>query len=363
MARDPGNGQATSALEGAPDAAPDATDEPDTTEEEARGGPLGAVDRFQQRYAYLAFPVGVVRKFGDDRAGRLAALISYYGFFSLFPLLLVATTIIGFVLDDKQAEELQESIVAEIPVVGSQVAGQANELSGSIPALVVGLVLALWAGLGCMQAAQDAMNEVWDVPRLVQPSFAAKRLRSLGSLIVFGSAILVSTFVTQLVSRLSDLPELARIGGAVLSFAVSVSLYLLLFRMLTTARPPWRRLLPGALLGALGFTVLQHLGSWYIERTITGAEDTYGTFAVVIGLLSWLYLLGQLSVFAAEVNVVAARRLWPRALFPPKLTEADRESLTAEVLAQQMRPEQEISVSYVASRDADDGEAPTPASE
>ncbi len=317
---------------------------------EPRGGILGALDRFQQRYPPLAFPVGVVRKFGDDRAGRLAALVAYYGFFSIFPLLLVATTIIGFVFDAEDADRLQDSIIAEIPVIGSQVANQSDELSGSAFALVVGIVIALWAGLGCMQAAQDAMNEVWDVPRVAQPSFFAKRLRSLGTLAVFGATLVVSTFATQAMALVSGLPGTARAGGAVLSLAINVALYLVVFRVLTTGRQRWRVLLPGALVGGLGYSVLQFAGTWYIDRTISGAEDTYGTFAVVIGLLSWLYLLGQLSVFAAEVNVVAARCLWPRSLFPPKLTKVDRRVMTSEVVSQQLRPEQQIEVTYADER-------------
>jgi YihY family inner membrane protein len=276
-------------------------------------------------------------------------LIAYYGFFSLFPLLLVATTIIGFVFEGKNAEELQDSIIAEIPVIGSQVAGQANELTGSVPALIIGLIVALWAGLGCMQAAQDAMNEVWDVPRVVHPSFLAKRLRSLGTLALLGLALVVSTLTTQVLSLLPELAGAARVGGAACSLAINIALYLVVFRVLTTGRPAWRELLPGAVVGGLGYSVLQHVGTWYVERTISGAQDTYGTFAVVIGLLSWLYLLGQLTVFAAEINVVATRHLWPRSLFPPKLTKADREVLTAEVTSQQMRPEQQVSVAYVSA--------------
>jgi inner membrane protein YhjD len=318
--------------------------------EEPRGGPLGAIDRFQQRHTVLAFPVGVVRKFGDDRAGRLAALIAYYGFFSLFPLLMVATTIIGFVFEDKEADELQDSIIAEIPVIGSQIAGQANELNGSILALLIGLGVALWAGLGCMQAAQDAMNDVWDVPRVAHPSFVGKRLRSLLTLAVLAAALLVSTFSAQVISILDDLPAVARLGGAILSIAVNVALFLVVFKVLTTAPVTWKQLLPGAIVGGIGYGLLQYLGTWYVERTITGAADTYGTFAVVIGLLSWLFLLGQLTVFAAEVNVVATRRLWPRSLFPPKLTKADKEVLAAEITSQQMRPEQEISVGYAEDR-------------
>jgi inner membrane protein YhjD len=315
-------------------------------ERPSRGGVLGRIDRFQQRRPPLAFVVGVIRKFGDDRAGRLAALVAYYAFFSLFPLLLAATTVVAYVVGDRSAQDLQDSALAQIPVIGSQISNNVNTLSGSGLALVVGVALALWAGLGCMQAAQDGMSEVWDVPRVNEPSFIAKRLRSLGTLGVMAAALLVGTAATQVVTLLPDLPGLARFGGVVASGLVNIGLFLVVFQVLNPERHPWRQLLPGAVVGGIGYTALQAVGQWYVNRTVKGAADTYGTFAVVIGLLSWLYLLGQLLLFSAEVNVVAARRLWPRALFPPRLTTADRRVVSAAATSQQLVEEEKIDVSF-----------------
>jgi YihY family inner membrane protein len=307
---------------------------------------LGAVDQFQQHHRPLAFAVGVMRKFGDDRAGRLAALISYYGFFSIFPLLLAAATILAFVAGTGEANKLQESAISQIPVVGTQIGGSVQTLDGSGPALVVGVLLALWAGLSCMQAAQDAMNEVWSIPRFAQPSYVSKRLRSVASLAIIGASLAVSTFATQVTSLLPDLPGIARGGALVLSVLVNCAVFLLVFQVLTSVHQPWGELLPGAAVGGVGYTALQTLGRWYVNRTVTGATDTYGTFAIVIGLLSWLYLLGQFTLIAAEVNVVYARRLWPRSVFPPKLTRADRNVMEATARTQQLRPEERIDVSF-----------------
>jgi YihY family inner membrane protein len=312
----------------------------------ARGGIRGAIDQFQQRHRPLAFMVGVIRKFGDERAGRLAALIAYYGFFSIFPLLLAASTILAFVADRGEADRFENSALSQIPVLGDQIGGSAATISGSGAALIVGVALALWAGLACMQAAQDAMNDVWSIPRVAQPGYLPKRLRSIASLAVIGASFLVSTFATQAITALPDLPGIARVAGLVLSVVVNAAVFLLMFQVLATTHQPWRDLVPGAAIGGIGYTALQTLGHLYVDRTIKGASDTYGTFAIVIGLLSWLYLLGQFMLLAAEINVVRARHLWPRSLFPPKLTRADRKALAAAARAQQARPEQRIDVSF-----------------
>jgi YihY family inner membrane protein len=197
-----------------------------------------------------------------------------------------------------------------------------------------------------MQAAQDAMNEVWAIPRAAQPGYVPKRLRSIASLSVIGASLLVSTFATQAITVLPDLPGIARGAGLALTVVVNALVFLVVFQVLATEHQPWRQLVPGAAVGGVGYTLLQTVGHWYVDRSINGASDTYGTFAIVIGLLSWLYLLGQFTLFAAEINVVRARHLWPRSVFPPKLTAADRKAMVAAAQAQQLRPEQRIDVTF-----------------
>ena len=287
------------------------------------------LDRWQRSVPPLAFLVGVVKKFGDDRAGRLAALIAYYGFFSLFPLLLVAVTVVGYALGDRSAEEIKSSALGQIPVVGDRIGAQVGPLQGSVIALVIGVATALWAGLGCMQAAQDAMNEVWAVPRLEQPSFLVKRVRSAGVLAVIGVSLLAGGTVSQLLSLLPGLGGGGRLVAVVASVVVNTAVYVLAFQILAAGGQRWRSLVPGAVVAGIGYTALQLGGQWYVRRAISGAEDTYGAFAVVIGLLGWLYLLAQVSLFAAEVNVVHANQLWPRSLRADQLTTADEEIVRA----------------------------------
>ncbi len=313
------------------------------------------LDRWQRRLPPVAFLVGVVKKFGDDRAGRLAALIAYYGFFSLFPLLLVAVTVVGYALGDRSAEEIKSSALGQIPVVGDQIGAQVGPLQGSAVALALGVATALWAGLGCMQAAQDAMNEIWDVPRLDQPSFLVKRVRSAGVLAVIGVSLLAAGAVAQLLSLLPVLDGGGRLVAVLASVLVNTAVYVLAFQILAAGGQRWRALVPGAVVAGIGYTALQLGGQWYVRRTITGAQDTYGTFAVVIGLLGWLYLLAQLSIFAAEINVVHANRLWPRSLRADQLTEADEEIVRAAARSARLRRDTEITVRFPRRGSAGDG--------
>ncbi len=289
-----------------------------------RGRLLAVVDRWQQRTRPAAFAVGVVRKFSDDRAGRAAALVAYYGFFSLFPLLLVAVTVIGFVFKGGQRDWLRDSALAQIPVIGDQLRDQVHPLDGNVSALVIGLVAALWAGLGCMQAAQDGINAVWGLPRADQPNFFWKRVRSLGALGVVSLTLVVGAVATQVPTLLPDVPGLGRAAGLVISALLNAVLFALAFQVLATGRQRWGDLVPGAVLAGVGYSVLQVVGQWFVRRRVTGASSTYGTFAVVIGLLTWLYLLAQLCLVAAEVIVVRTDRLWPRSLSGEPTTDADR---------------------------------------
>lgn len=322
---------------------------PDPEQESGLKRLILRLDRLQRRVTPLAFVYGVVKKFGDDRAGRLAALVAYYGFFSLFPLLLVLVTVLGFVLEGNPdwRADIEASAVEQFPVIGDQLPTEATTpLAGSGLALVVGVAVALWAGLGAMQAAQDAMNTVYSIPRAEYPNFAKKRLKSLLTLLTLGAMLLGSAALSQFVRQVPDVLGAARALLVVGTVLVISLVFLVAFQVLTAQRQPWARLLPGALLAGVAYYVLQQIGAWYVNRTVTGAEDTYGTFAVVIGLLGWLYLQAQLTIISAEVNVVAARRLWPRSLLPEHLTEADRTVLTATATSQRILPHQEIQVGF-----------------
>jgi YihY family inner membrane protein len=286
---------------------------------------LGRFDRFQQRHAALAVPLAVLKKFSDDGAGNQAALIAYYGFFSLFPLLLVFTTILGYVLAGNHAaqQSVQNSLLAQIPI-----GIHAHSLTGKPLALVIGLAGALLSGLGVTMATQNAFNTVYAVPRKERPNFLSARWRSLKLLVVFGVLQIVSTAVAGLVSGGIGGVALT-IAGLIVALIVNLALFYAVFRFMTDNSVPTSELRPGIAIAAVAWEVLQALGGIYVSHVLKGDSNTYGTFATVIALLVWLYLGARIVVYSAEINVVLKRGLWPRSLLGDPPLPADRRARAA----------------------------------
>jgi membrane protein len=313
---------------------------------------LERLDRFQQGNRFLAVPFAVVRKFADDQAGNLAAVLAYYGFFSLFPLLLVLVTVLGFVLAGhaELQQRVLDSALAQFPVIGDQIGKDVGSITGSGLALAIGVVGTLWGGLGITQQAQNAMNTVWGVPRSRWPNFWLRLARGLGVLAVLGLGALAAT----LLSGLGTVPGLHALGR-VLPFAgtllLNLALFLFAFKVLTSVALPWRWLLPGTALAGVAWTVLQVVGGYYVTHQLKSASQVYGTLALVIGLLSWLYLGAQLFLYSAELNVVLAKRLFPRSMFPPPLTEGDKRGISTVAKVDELRPEANIEVGFEPERE------------
>ncbi len=310
-------------------------------------GPVRRFDAFQQRKKGLALPVAVFKKFGDDQAGNLAALVAYYAFFSIFPLLLVMTTVLGFVLQNNSSAErsVEQSVLGQLPVIGSSI--KLHALGGSVPALVIGLVTSLLGGLGVTNAAQNALDRVWAVPFKDRPNFLTSRLRGLGLLVLLGVLFLISTAASGLVSGGLG-GSLAMVAGYLVSLLVNLALFFAAFRFMTAKSVTTRELGPGAIVAAVLWTILQSVGGYYIDHVVKSSTDTYGTFALVVGLLVWLHLGAQLTLYAAEINVVLKRRLWPRSLFGPPDEPADQKTLTALAKVEERSDEQQVDVEFKA---------------
>ena len=284
----------------------------------------------------------MIKKFGDDQGGNLAALIAYYGFFSLFPLLLVFVSVLGFVLDgDAHARQtVLDSALKDFPIIGDQLGS--GTLTGNGTALIVGFAGALLGGLGVTLAAQAAFNRIHGVALRDRPGFLPARLRGLGLLAVLGVLQIASTGAAGLVSGGLGGPLLV-VAGLAVSLAVNFVLFWAAFRLLTDASVPTRGLRPGILLATTVWTALQAVGGAYLGHVVKSAGATYGTFATVIGLLTWLFLGARVVVIAAELNSVIAGALWPRSLFDPP-EPADRKVLTTLATMQERRDGQRVAV-------------------
>jgi YihY family inner membrane protein len=306
---------------------------------------LHSLDRRQQRSRRLSFVAAVYKKFSDDQAGHLAALIAYYGFVSLFPLLLVLVTALGFVLqgDPHAREQILNGTLGQFPLISDQITH--SGLRGSAIGLVVGIVGSLLAGLGITGATQNAFNRIWAVPFRERPNFIFARLRGLVMLAILGAMSIISTVAAGFVGSASHGAP-AVVAGVVVAFAFNIALFMTAFKILTAIDLGWRDLLPGVIVAAVFWQALQHLGGFYVDHELKKTGPLYGLFAVVLGLVAWLYLGAQLTMFAAEINVVRVRKLWPRSLFGPPLLDADRRALSEAAEAQERVQGQEIEVTF-----------------
>jgi membrane protein len=285
---------------------------------------LDRVDAFQRRVPPLAVAHGVVKKYGEDRAGQLAMLLAYKGFFSLFPLLLAFVTTLGLVLrdNDELREELIDSTLANVPVIGTEIVQGAAGIEGSVVVLVGSILVSLWAGLGLLDMLQESLNTVWGVRQVDRPTWVMRRLRDVPGAVLIAACAVLSGAGRWL---LADVPGgvLRWLGGALLPIAAGAVASLGLHRLLCARKVPVAALLPGAAAAGLGWWGLQALGGWFITRFIAQSSDTYGVFVVVLGLLTWTYLLGMLYLYSIEFAAVLADRRWPRSLAGTNLTDAD----------------------------------------
>ena len=317
---------------------------------------LRRLDAWQRSRAGLAFPFAVVKKFGDDQAGNLAALIAYYAIFSIFPLLLALSTVLGYVLHGHPdwQHTVTNSALKNIPLMGKN---HPVPLHGSVFALVVGLLLALWSGLGVAKSAQTAFDTVYLVPKVERPGFPWGLLRALRIVVLGGLGFIATTAVSSAVTTVQsigglDLGPGLRVIGICVGVALNAALFLVLFRWLTVRDVRWRDALPGAVISALALQGLQIASSALIAHKLTSAKTTYGNFAAVIVLMSWFYLQAQVVLLAAEVNVVRQSRLWPRALVDAPATSADYRAYEAYAEREQYQPDEAVDTEFTDDENA-----------
>jgi YihY family inner membrane protein len=317
------------------------------------------VDAWQQRHKPAAFTFGVIKKYGDDNAGQLVASLSHAAFVSLFPLLLVLVTILGLVAasDPALQHRVLSAVTDQFPLMSQDLRGNVEQLrTSSLIGLIVGLLVTLWGTTGLAQAGMFAMAQIWNIPGTRRPGY----LQRLGRTGLFLLVLVVGVIATTGLASLNafghqSVPIL--VGANALALATNMGMYVLSFRVLTPKCVPTGDLVPGAVLAGLAWTALQAGGALVVSHFLNSGS-VYGIFGIVLSLLAWIYLVLEVTVYAAEVNVVRARRLWPRSLVQPPLTDADRAALALQPLQNQRREEQQISVTFTS--EPQDAEASPP---
>lgn len=318
-------------------------------------GIVQAADRAQRRHSVLGLPLAVFYKFFDDQGNYLAAMMTYYAFVAIFPLLLLGTSILGFLLQGNPELETQvlDSALAQFPVIGQDL-GAPEGLTGSVTTIVLSTTIALYGSIGLGSAIQNAMNVAWSVPRNSRPNPILLRVKSLVVLLAAGAALLGVSAVAILAQRSDWLDALGAAGGWLVLLASTLVItagMTLLFRLAAARSHPWQSAVPGALFVALMWQVLQQASAAYLARIAEGTSQVNQAFGAILGLVGLIFIASVIAVLGIELNIVLVRRLWPRALLTPftdsvDLTDADRRAYTSYARAQRHKGFEEVSVDF-----------------
>jgi YihY family inner membrane protein len=304
-------------------------------------------DRLQQRRPLAAFCFGVAKKYGDDNGGQLAASLTYSGFVTLFPLLLVLTTVLGLLASIYPGlrSSVTSAVAKQFPLIGDELTQNVSALHrSSLIGLIVGLLIVIWGTSGLAQTAMFTMAQIWNIPGPDRPNYVQRLARAGLFLLVLLVAVLVTTGLASL-SAFGHHSPAVLIAADALAVITNMAMYVLGFRVLTPSPVATRHLVPGAMLAGVLWTVLQTGGALVVSHFLT-SSSVYHIFGIVLALIAWIYLVVQLTIYAAEVNVVRARKLYPRSMVAPPYTDADRAALSLQPLQNQRVPEQRIAVTF-----------------
>lgn len=294
------------------------------------------LDALHRRIPPAAFLHGVIKKYGEDLCGQLAMLLTYRGFFAVFPLLLVFVNVVGIILDDNPElrDQLIGSTVASLPIIGTEIQNNSQSVGGSALVVIFATLVSIWAGLGLLDMLQEALNTIWGVPRFERPPFLIRKLRSLPAVLMVGLALVISGASAWIFG--TGQSRLQVLGEYLLPFLAASLCVIGLHYVLCYRKVALSAVLPAALLTGVGWMALQQLGGWYVNRFVVNSSDTYGIFVVVFGLMSWIYLLALVYLLSNEVSVVLLESRWPRSLTGRNLTPQDKAAVN-DVLRRTLR--------------------------
>lgn len=275
------------------------------------------LDTFQQKHTLLAFPIAVLKRYSDDKAGRQAALITYYAFLALFPLLLVFITILGIVITNNP--QLESKIIGEVykyfPALSNDLKGSVHTLKGSGTVLALEILALLYGARGLAAMLQEAFNNVWHVENEFRPGFVGDNLRSFGMMAAVGFGIVVGTVLSYMISTFLNFGIIGSVLLTLLNFFITTGLFLIVFRLGTASRIGLKCLWPGALIASFGVIVIQHFGATIMAHELPKLKGTYGSFALALAMMFWIYLQSQIILYALEITAVKAQKDWPKKLF------------------------------------------------
>lgn len=308
---------------------------------------LHKIDRLQQSHPALAFPYAVLKKYGEDKAGHQAALLTYFGFLSLFPLLIVFTGVTQLVLESNP--ELQarvsQTVTEYLPLVGEQLQAGIQSPAKTGLALALSLLITFYGARGVANALQYALSTLWRVPETEHPPLLKSVARSLGLILVAGTGLVLATVITGFMAFLGH-GLLVRLLAALLGLAVLWATFIVVFKLAIAGNKTVSQVALSAAVTAIGITALQMVGTSLLAAQLDNLGSAYGTFALVLGILFWINLQAQVVLYAVEIDTVKYGRLWPRSLSEEPLTMQDERSYRTLARSQKQHKDESIAVSF-----------------
>lgn len=307
------------------------------------------VDRMQASNGLIAFIYATFKKYSDDEGSRLAALLAYYTFMSLFPLAIAGFAVLSTVLQDNP--EYVDQLVAEIVPADyqSQVVDAYESLPSSGPAYAIALIGLVLAGTAGVFSLYAMVNQVFCVPYRFRFGYAPRYLRVLLMVLLMGVGVLVVAVGSTLVANVTGIAFVQRAGAVLLLWVVASALLYAAANVLTRRPLTFAEVGLGAALGGLAMTTLIGLGSALIGRFVANSSAVYGVFATVVGIFSVLFLVSNAVVFSFELSVVRAWQLWPRGVDINLLFPADERAYALLTLMDERMPSQRNSIAFDAT--------------
>lgn len=262
---------------------------------------------YREKWHWFDVAVETLDGWRRHQGGKNASLLAFFTFLSIFPLILAAITILGFLLDGNEdlRQRLIDGAMAEIPVIGDEIASDPNAISGNWFGLVVGLGGALWSSTRAFVGFQSAIDDTWEVPLDGRASMPIARGKALVGLAIIGASQVGSIAITSIVSA-ADLPVASGVLLQASTFALNIVVLGSMYWFLTSASVSWRRVWPGAIPAGIILTLLQIFGTRLVQRFAEGSES-FATVNTIIGLITWLSLVGIVTVMFAEFNAALVR--------------------------------------------------------
>lgn len=284
------------------------------------------LDRWQQKHPVVAFPVAVIKQYGDDETGYKAALFTYYAFLSLFPLLLIVTTLVNVLVGsyDELRAEIIKSFTDYFPVLGNQLSSHVGTLKSAGPALIVALLFSLYGARGVADAFRHGVQDIWQVPRKDRPGFPKSVLNSFAIIIVGGAGFILAAASSSVAGAAGHGWDF-RLLATVINLAILFLVFSFLLNICLPKHITFRDIRPGAITAAVGLVILQSIGGLILARELRNLDALYSYFALSLGLLFWIYLQAQVVFYAIEIAAVSAKRQWPRSFTGNHPTPADKQ--------------------------------------